>query len=222
MRLKTVPAVALLLLGASTAARAQITQLTFEGLANGQVIGNYYNGGAGGALGITFGNTAQGLISSAAGGTGNFQGQPSGVTIMFFPTAANAFMDVAAGFDTGISLFYTAVNVAGALSVYDGFGGTGTLLGTVLLPVTPSMPGTPGCPGAQSYCPFQAASLAFLGTARSAVFSGSADQIGYDNVTFGSTSPVTATPEPASLVLLGTGLVGVFGAVRRKRKAIAG
>lgn len=219
MKLATLPAVALLLAGAG-AAQAQVTQLTFEGLLNRQVIGNYYNGGPGGSLGITFGNNAQGLISQTAGGTGDFQGQPSGVTIMFFPTGDNAFMDVAGGFDTGVSLFYSAINLGGSISVYDGFGGTGTLLGTALLPVTPSQPGTPGCPGTQDYCPFQAASLAFAGTAHSLVFGGAANQIGYDNVTFGSVNATTITPEPASIALLATGLVGVFSAVSRRRRTV--
>lgn len=43
-----------------------------------------------------------------------------------------------------------------------------------------------------------------------------------DNVTFGSASVVTiptVTPEPATMTLLATGLVGVFAAARRRRRA---
>jgi len=214
MRLRLLTAVAMLV-GSAATLHAQVTQLTFEGLADNQVIGNYYNGGAGGNLGVTFGNTAQGLIAYDAGGSGNFQSAPSGVTIMYFPSATNAYMNVAGGFDTGFSLFYSAIIYGGSVSIYDGFDGTGNLLGTVTLPTTPSQPGTPGCPSSAQYCPFEAASLAFAGTGHSAVFTGSANYIAFDNVTFGSTSPVTATPEPASFVLLASGLVGLLTLRRR-------
>ncbi len=58
--------------------------------------------------------------------------------------------------------------------------------------------------------------LSFSGLARSIDFGGTVNQVGFDNITFGSTNP-NRVPEPGTLALLGLGLAGV--GLSRRRKA---
>jgi len=203
----------------AVSANAQV--LTFEGIGDDAFIGNYYDGGAGPNFGISFFGDARGLVTGFAkgacdgSGSGNFEGQPSGCTIMFFPDASTAGMNRAAGFTTGFSLFYTAISQAGSLDVFDGLNGTGNILASLLLPVVPS--GGSGCTTGASFCPFASVGVAFAGTALSVRFGGAANQIGFDDITFGSVTPGNVVPEPSTYALMATGLVGLFGAARRRR-----
>src|SRR2546421_12229159 len=107
---------AMCLLGLTAAAsQASVVTLTFEGLKDQEQILDYYNGGTGGAgsgpgtnYGISFSPDSLALISSSAGGSGNFNNSPSGDTIAFFLNGSGDLMNVAAGFNTGFSFFYAA------------------------------------------------------------------------------------------------------------------
>lgn len=219
---------------APAVAHAQVTQLFFDSFLNQEVIGEFYNGGLGGSgsgpgpdYGVTFGSNALAITSQNAGGGGNFQGNPSGDGIMFWLTGSNTYMNVAGGFDTGFSLYYSAINTAqggGNVTVWDGADGTGNVLAMLDLPVFPSELGQPGCMEFGQYCPWRAVGTTFSGTAMSISFGGSANYIGFDNVTFGSDDPradPTVTPEPGTVLLLGSGLMSLGLVGWRRRRGLA-
>jgi len=193
---------------------ASAVTLTFEGLGDNAPIGSYYDGGAGGNFGIVFGADSLALIEGSAGGSGNFSNAPSGHTIAYFLGGPGDLMDVAGGFTTGFSFFYAdQVGFTGQVDVFDGLGGTGTLLASLLLPSTPD-----------PYNVWVPIGVAFLGTAHSVLFSGAANFIGFDNITLGSVTPGTpgAVPLPPALPLFASAITGL-GLLRwrRGRKATA-
>ena len=224
-------------------ARAAVIDLTFEGIiptypGTSTFIENFYNGGTSSAgtsgtnYGVTFSANASALCLNTAGvscsntsrgGIGDPHSQ-LGALYIPFGTGSSGDIDVAAGFTTGFSFNYSAQNAAAAIDVYSGLDGTGTLLASVALPVTPSQSGTnPVCDGA-AYCPFFPDGVAFAGTAELIQFvPGTGNDVVLDDVTFGSSIPGGGTtPLPATLPLFagGAGLLGLL-ARRKKRNQFA-
>jgi hypothetical protein len=209
----------------SLSATAGAVVLNFEGLQDQEQVLNFYNGGLGGngsgpgpSDGITFDTNALALISDQNGGSGDFAGEPSCCTA-FFLTGTDSVMNVAGGFTTGLSLFYSAVSDPGVVSIYSGLNDTGTLLATLNLPATGDGLGVGTC-GLDDFCPFVSAAVAFAGTAMSVDFSGTASQIAFDDVTLQGTpdATVTGTPEPGGFSLLALGLVSLMAIAMRRRK----
>jgi hypothetical protein len=218
-----------LTLSASATAFANTIDLTFEGLAspaNPEVlIGNYYNGGAGPNYGITFSpnagalcyNTASQTCSNTSrGGLGDPNSQGGGLD---FLNGSSAYLNDAAGFTTGFSLFYSAPYFGGSVGVYSGLNGTGTLLTTLTLGTTPIGACDTTFSRGAGYCPFVPVGSTFAGTAQSILFSGTPNYIEFDDVTFGSATPgppSTVTPEPSSFVLFFTGAAALAPGIRRR------
>jgi hypothetical protein len=211
---------AFLAFAVSTASAKAAVVLTFEGLNDQEQILDFYNGGTGSQgssgpnLGIGFGDSALALIDADAGGSGNFANEPSADTIAFFLSSGNLIMNVAAGFDTGFSFFYTS-SQNGSVTVYDGLNGTGNILGVVNFDTNFTDNNCVGDPTG-GFCHWDPVGVAFAGTAFSVSFAGGANQTGFDDITIGSQTP-GPVPEPATLFLLGSGLA-VIAARRARRK----
>jgi hypothetical protein len=200
--------------------------LTFEKIpiasGNTAPIGNYYDGGAGPNYGIEFSpnalalclNTLETFCSNVSRG---MQGDPtSRFTGLIFIQGSSIMMSRVAGFANPFSFYYATIQEPGAFSAWSGPYGTGSLLVSVILPMSQT-----GCsPGYRAeYCPLDHVEVHFEGIAQSVTFAGGRDRIAFDDITFISPVPSTVVPEPGTLTLLATGLIGVFGAARRRRQA---
>jgi hypothetical protein len=215
-------------------ANAAVVSLNFEGVnatypsGFANILG-FYNGGtssdgtSGTNYGIDFGSNALAIClnsqsvtcsNTSRGGFGDPNSQKGG---LFFLDGSETFMNVAAGFTTGFSFNYVSYSYSGSVSVYDGINGTGNLLATLNL-----SPNAGSCPGYNAgFCPFSAVGVNFAGTAKSVSFAGVANQIVFDDVTFGSSTPGNGgVPEPAAWAMMLAGF-GLVGAAMRRREKVA-
>ncbi|MEI6575705.1 MAG: YDG domain-containing protein [Bacteroidota bacterium] len=158
-----------------------LTVINFDDLSNMAAIGSHYPN-------ISFNSSALCIVSKNYGGTGNFDNNPSGHGIMFFLSGA-ATMNVPSGFTTGFS-FYYATSKQGSVKVYDGENGGGTLLSNNALVIT-----------SNPYYSWSTMGVTFSGTAKSIVFDGASNYCGFDDITFGSSTPGVPTnpADPSSI-----------------------
>jgi hypothetical protein len=222
--------VALLVVSSQTYAVPVV--LDFEGVnatypsTNYAHVQEFYNGGtsnqgtSGTDYGVSFSDNALAICLNTPGyvcsnTSRGGQGDPdSQLGALFFLSGSETYMNLDTGFDTGFSFYYTAIYQTGSVSVYDDVNGTGNLLATLDLPLT-----TSNCdPNYNSgFCPFVSAGIGFSGIAKSVSFAGVANQIVFDDVTFGSVTPnPEPVPAPATIFLMGAGLLGF--SLARKRK----
>lgn len=193
-----------------------IITLDFEGLKDLEPVLNYYNGGFGGNGSgpgphdnITFPDGSLAITSKVAGGQGMFSNEPSPSNALFFQSGGGDVMNVGGGFTGGFSFFYTG-GLAGAVTVWSGTDGTGTQLASLNLASVG--------PNNDTWLPV---GVSFNGVAGSVNFSGTANNIAFDNITLGSAIPTGASsvPAPSSLTALAVAALFGAGAGWRRRRA---
>lgn len=210
--------IAMILAGAGAAGADTIT-LDFEGLGNTSTIDEAYNGGTAGDgtsindVGVSFPGNTLSIIDTEAGGSGDFANEPTPDTALItsIPALGATVINVEDGFDTGFSFFYSSIVGKGSVSVFDQIDGGGTEVATLALEGLGSAGN--GDPTGR-FDTWKAVGVDFAGTARSVEFLVDSRVI-IDQVTFGSSTPTTPIPLPATLPLALCAL-GLLGLLRRR------
>lgn len=197
----------------ATPATASVVTLNFDGVANDDMtqVDGFYNGGTSGAgnVGIDYGIAF--TPNAWALNIYNGMSEPNPGIALFIPGGTTA-INYAAGFDTGFSFVYASMMI-GTVKVYDGLDGTGNLLATIDLANNYSS----SC----GYCRWDEAGASFAGIAKSVDFTGGADFVAYDNMTFGrapASAVPGAVPEPATWAMMIGGFTMIGGSLRYRRR----
>ncbi len=174
--------------------------LTFEGLTDWEIVGDYYIGGYGYDYntqlpksgpgpndGVIFKNAIQAGINTNSPATGMWRGEPTPDTAIWFQQG-EAWVNVPNGFTGSLSFYYGNPNNPSKIYIYDGLNKTGNLLATLDLPTT--IIDTDGA-FLMVY-----ASVSFTGTARSVDFSEEANSCFMDDITLGALNPPLADTIP--------------------------
>ena len=154
--------------------------IDFEGLVDGAKIRDAYK-----SCGVIFSGDALSLIDSDSGGNGNFANEASPDTVLFFLENDKATLNFADGIVNGFSFFYSAIIHPGYIRVYSEENRQGELLAELSLPTIPHL--GKGDPNGY-YDNWQNIGVKFKGIAKSIDFGGTANYIGFDNITLNSAS----------------------------------
>lgn len=201
------------------AEKAVAQTLTFEGIENLQPVGNFYDL-APNDFNITFSPNALGLVDSDAGGNGNFSNEPSPSTVLTLETPTPITLNSSVGLVNSLSFSYVSAFVdsnPASVRVYDGPDGTGNVLASQTLPLTPVGVGDPNGGDYDFGTGPNPVTVAFPGIARSVQFDATSSNpiggfVGFDDI---NTTPI---PEPSSILgFLTFGAVGAGLMLKRKR-----